>query len=113
VMWLNEHGLDIRCVRMLPYQDNGRVLVDVQQVIPLPEAAAYQVQVREKSRKERLARETSKDLTKYDVTISGVTEQRLAKRNAILRLVRYLCGGGVTPEQIAQVLSWYPKALFH
>jgi hypothetical protein len=48
VMWLNEHGLDIRCVRMQPYDDGGRLLVDVQQVIPLPEAAAYQVQVREK-----------------------------------------------------------------
>jgi hypothetical protein len=33
VMWLNEHGLDIRCVRMQPYDDGGRLLVDVQQVI--------------------------------------------------------------------------------
>ncbi len=59
VMWLNEHGLDIRCVRMQPYDDGGRLLVDVQQVIPLPEAAAYQVQVREKEqrgRKERAER---------------------------------------------------------
>jgi hypothetical protein len=53
VMWLNDHGLDIRCVRMRPYDDNGRLLVDVQQVIPLPEAAAYQVQVREKEQRGR------------------------------------------------------------
>jgi hypothetical protein len=56
VMWLNEHGLDIRCVRMQPYDDGGRLLVDVQQVIPLPEAAAYQVQVREKEQRGRLER---------------------------------------------------------
>jgi hypothetical protein len=56
VIWLNEHGLDIRCVRMQPYQDNGRLLVDVQQVIPLPEAAAYQVQVREKEQRGRQER---------------------------------------------------------
>lgn len=56
VIWLNDHGLDIRCVRMQPYNDNGRVLMDVQQVIPLPEAAAYQVQVREKEQRGRQER---------------------------------------------------------
>jgi hypothetical protein len=57
VMWLNDRSLDIRCVRMQPYEDNGRLLIDVQQVIPLPEAAEYQVQIREKERKGRLERE--------------------------------------------------------
>jgi hypothetical protein len=38
VLWLNEYGLDIRCVRLRPYQDGGRLLVDAQQIIPLPEA---------------------------------------------------------------------------
>jgi hypothetical protein len=56
VLWLIEHGLDIRCVRMQPYDDCGRVLVDVQQVIPLPEAAAYQVQIREKEQRGRQER---------------------------------------------------------
>jgi hypothetical protein len=56
VMWLNEHGLDIRCVRMQPYDDSSRLLVDVQQVIPLPEAADYQVQVREKEQRGRQER---------------------------------------------------------
>ena len=53
VLWLTKGGLDIRCVRMRPYQDGGRVLLDVQQVIPLPEAAEYQVQVREKEQRGR------------------------------------------------------------
>lgn len=56
VIWLNERGLDIRCVRMRPYDDGGRLLVDVQQVIPLPETAAYQVQVREKEQRSRQER---------------------------------------------------------
>jgi hypothetical protein len=53
VMWLNERDLDIRCIRLKPYGDNGRVLIDVQQVIPLPEAVEYQVQIRQKERLER------------------------------------------------------------
>jgi Domain of unknown function (DUF4268) len=60
VMWLNDRDLDIRCIRVIPYQDNGRVLIDVQQVIPLPEASEYQIQIREKNiqgRKERNERD--------------------------------------------------------
>ena len=38
------------------YEDKDRLLVDVQQVIPLPEAAAYQVQVREKEQRGRQER---------------------------------------------------------
>lgn len=56
VMWLNERDIDIKCVRIKPYRDNGRVLIDVQQIIPLPEAEAYQIQIREKETRERIAR---------------------------------------------------------
>lgn len=53
VLWLNEYGLDIRCVRIKPYADNGRVLLDVQQVLPLPEAEDYTIRIREKAERER------------------------------------------------------------
>lgn len=53
VLWLRGFDLDIRCVRLRPYQHNGSVLVDVQQVIPLPEAQDYQIQLREKEKAER------------------------------------------------------------
>ena len=43
---------------MKPYRDNGRILVDVQQVIPLPEAADYQVKLRGKAERERIDRRT-------------------------------------------------------
>jgi hypothetical protein len=106
VLWLIEREIDIRCIRIKPYSHNGSVLVDVQPVIPLPEATDYQVKVREKNRKERIARESEKDFTKYDVTILGKTEEGLAKRQAILRVVKHLCSAGVTPEQIAEHLPW-------
>lgn len=62
VMWLNERDLDIRCIRLKPYGDNGRVLVDVQQVVPLPEAADYIVSIKEKEVKERKARKQQWEL---------------------------------------------------
>jgi hypothetical protein len=48
VLWLREHDIDICCVRLKPYQNGATRLIDVQQIIPLPEANDYQVQVREK-----------------------------------------------------------------
>ena len=46
VMWLNKYELDIRCVRMKPYKVNGQILVDIAQIIPLPESAEYEVKIR-------------------------------------------------------------------
>lgn len=59
VLWLREHDIDICCVRLKPYQNGPARLIDVQQIIPLPEANDYQVQVREKEqqgKKERAER---------------------------------------------------------
>ena len=53
VMWLNDFGLDIRCVRMHPYTNDSEVILDVQTIIPLPEVADYQIQIREKRQRER------------------------------------------------------------
>ena len=59
VLWLNElHNLDIRCVRLSPYKLGDRLLLDVQHVIPLPEASAYTVRVREKEKAVRQAKGT-------------------------------------------------------
>jgi hypothetical protein len=48
VIWLRDRDLDIRCIRLQPFMDGGRKLVNVQQIIPLPEASEYQIQIREK-----------------------------------------------------------------
>lgn len=56
VMWLAERNIDIRCVRVKPYRRGDQILIDVQQIIPLPEAEEYQIQVREKASQERAAR---------------------------------------------------------
>lgn len=106
VLWLNEYGLDIRCFRMKPYNDNGRTLVDVEQILPLPEASAYQVSVSEKKRKEKSLRIQNRDMTKYYVTIFGNSEKNLAKRNAIFFVVKNLCDSGVPPEKIHELINW-------
>jgi hypothetical protein len=51
VIWLNQRGIDVRCIRMKPYKmEGGAVLMDVQQLIPLPEANDYQTQIKAKEK---------------------------------------------------------------
>lgn len=114
VMWLNRHGLDIRCVRLIAYSLDGRILVDVQQIIPLPEAEEYQVRVRAKQEQERVAKAITRDYTKYDVMVNGTTYPRLAKRHAVFRAVKGLCDQGITPDQISSALPWWkPEVLWY
>lgn len=102
VLWLIERDIDIRCVRLQPYDMDGHVLVDVQQVIPLPEAAEYQVQVREKARKEREARTSGADFTRYDVTIGAQKHLAETKRRALYLVFRHLVDSGLDPEELVK-----------
>jgi len=111
VLWLNDHGLDVKCIRLRPYKDGGRLLIDVQQVIPLPEAEAYQIRIREKKVVERAARTQDRDLTRYNVTAGAETYSNLPKRRAIYKVIRHLCDDGVAPEAIRDVLHWKGNAL--
>lgn len=53
VIWLRDQGIDIRCVRFRPYCHQSDVLIDVTQIIPLPEAADYLVKIREQQDEKR------------------------------------------------------------
>lgn len=63
VLWLRERKIDMRCVRLKPYRRvDGPVLIEVQQLIPLPEAAEFQTQLGVKREDERKARAEQQDL---------------------------------------------------
>ena len=63
VLWLIDHNIDIRCVRLKPYRmGDGTVLLDVQQLIPLPETAEFQTQIGVKKQAERQNKTARHDL---------------------------------------------------
>lgn len=83
VMWLAERDIDIRCVRVKPYQRGEQILLDVQQIIPLPEAEEYQVRVREKASEERAARHSEEQRARDNHKFWG---EFLPKANAVSAL---------------------------
>lgn len=111
VLWLNDCGLDITCVQLRPHRDGSRLLLDIQQTIPLPQAMEYQIKLREKARLERVVRTQNRDMTRYDVVLGDTTYTDLPKRRAIFALIRYLCSQGVSPEEINSLIEWRSNAV--
>lgn len=105
VLWLNERNLDIRCVRMRPCKSDNVLFLDVQQVIPLPEAEEYQVRVREQSTERRIARTSEKDLTKY--RFDGA---RLHKNRLVLAVVKAYVRDHPTTN-MEQLETAFPRSL--
>lgn len=66
VLWLREFEVDIRCVQLKPYlRNSGEVLVDIRQLIPLPEAADFQTGVAIKRALERSERTQQLEMPWY------------------------------------------------
>ncbi|HTR35795.1 MAG TPA: endonuclease NucS domain-containing protein [Bryobacteraceae bacterium] len=105
VLWLNDRDLDLRCMRIQPYRLRDSILLDVQQIIPLPEAADYQVQIRQKQREARAAAGQVVDLTKYDVTMTDGISRNLSKREVMLTVCRFLVNGGIAPEELEKTIA--------
>lgn len=82
---MNERDLDITCVRMKPYKYQDQILIDIQQVLPLPEAKDYQIRAQKKAEERREIQKNlnSKDYSKY--LFNGL---ELNKRKLVLELIK-------------------------
>jgi len=106
VLWLLEKDVDIRCVRVKPYGTTEQTLLDIQQVIPLPEAREYQIRVREKKELERITRTALRDNTRYQVSVNGQLYEYLPKRRAVLQIVKSIVAAGISPEVLQKDITW-------
>jgi len=109
VLWLRSRGnIDIRCVRLMPYafptSAGQRLLVDVQQLVPLPEVADLTDRMADKEERKREARASSgtRDYTRFDLTIGERNFHRLPKRWLAYETVRAVLSAGVRPERILE-----------
>ena len=48
MLWLREHRIDARCFKVTPYTFADEILIDIQPVIPTPEAADFMIGMAEK-----------------------------------------------------------------
>jgi hypothetical protein len=88
-----------------PVPGGGRLLLDVQQVIPLPEASELAIELRRKATQERAVRGTDgRDWTQYVITGPSGESEPLRKRQAVLTMVTTLRAAGVSAREIARAI---------
>lgn len=78
-IWLRDKGVDISCVKITPYNFKGEVLINAEQIIPVPELNEYQVKFREK-RTEQIASlsKKEKDYSSYKYKGLVLNKRKLA-----------------------------------
>lgn len=103
VLWLIERGIDIKCIRIKPQKDGETLYFDIQQIIPLPETADYQVKLREKAIEQRQARrESQRDYSKFDLTFNGVKHSNLNKRETMILTMKMCVKNGISPTELME-----------
>ena len=60
VLWLIGHGVRAQCFRAVPYSFGEELLIDLQQIIPTPEAADYMIGMAAKESEEKSVQGTQK-----------------------------------------------------
>jgi hypothetical protein len=106
VIWLNgTYNTDISCYRVVPYRLGAEILLDLQQIIPLPEAKNFQIQQRQKGAATAAVRsgKSGRDYTRYDLTIGDQTLTRMSKQAAVKTAIQELHRAGVNLAPIKSV----------
>jgi hypothetical protein len=97
--------MDIRCVQLVAYEINGKNYLDIEQVIPLRQAADYQVQIRKKDQQQEKARLENRDWTRYQIIVDGEPGPPLRKRQAVLTMIQKLSQKGIRLEAVSKILQ--------
>lgn len=66
-MWLLEHNIKIKCIRVTLYELNGQILLDTEQIIPIIDAEEYLIKIANKKQEELINKE--KKQTRHIVRI--------------------------------------------
>jgi hypothetical protein len=49
VLWLIEHGVNIKCIKVTPYKYGDNIFLDTEQIIPIKDAEEYLIKIRHKN----------------------------------------------------------------
>lgn len=59
-LWLINHNIDVRCIRIVPFGEDEQLFLNVDQIIPPPEAEEYMVKIGSKEVEEKSSKGTSR-----------------------------------------------------
>lgn len=71
-MWLLDHNIKIKCIKVTPYELSGQILLDTEQIIPIVDAEEYLIKIANKKQEELINKE--KKQTRHTVRIDFWTQ---------------------------------------
>lgn len=71
-MWLLDHNIKIKCIKVTPYELNGQVFLDTEQIIPIVDAEDYLIKIANKKQEELINRE--KKQTRHTIRVEFWTQ---------------------------------------
>ncbi|RWR05300.1 DUF4268 domain-containing protein [Paenirhodobacter populi] len=60
VLWLLSRGIEAKCFKVTPFMLGEELIIDIQQIIPTPEAADFMISMSNKDGEEKAAQDTQK-----------------------------------------------------
>ena len=67
-MWLLDHNIKIKCIKVTPYELNNNIFLDTEQIIPIVDAEEYLIKIANKKQEEMISKE--KNQTRHSVRIN-------------------------------------------
>ncbi len=105
VLWLNDRDLDISCVRLSLHKIDDKLVLSADQIIPLPEAESYQIEVRQKKREERVSRNAKKDRSLFKLSFSGdIYEDNFKKSDIAYFTIKLLESRNLIDDDVFEFL---------
>lgn len=90
VLWLNENGLDISCIKITPHDMGERIAIVPSKIIPLKEAAQYLIDIRKKEDKSGVRKQyrprSMRLLIENKLLVPG---QRIYLKNGLPSYIQY------------------------
>ncbi|MEL6594364.1 MAG: DUF4268 domain-containing protein [Pseudomonadota bacterium] len=103
VMWLLGHGVNAQCFRVVPYSFGEELFLDLQQIIPTPEAADFMIGMATKETEEKTAQGAQRRSHKlrldfWEQTLEALRERGLPRYQNInpAKDLWLSCGTGVS-----------------
>ena len=65
VLWLIDRGINVKCFKAVPFKINDALLLQIEQIIPLPETEEMIIQMQEKQRLESQKKKVNSEMEEY------------------------------------------------
>lgn len=87
VMWLIDHNIGIKCIKVTPYKLDDKVLLDTEQIIPVKDAEDYLIKIANKKQEELIIREKNQNRNAVRIKFWTKLLEELSKRTDLFNNV--------------------------